>query len=101
VLLRVVEGPLPGRQLGLGDRAVGRREDADVLGDDLLLLALGGLRPSAATEASAARNQACLFLAQVGGGLGLGLGGAKRLSNEFEISSRLGEGTRVSITRWK
>jgi serine/threonine-protein kinase RsbT len=36
-----------------------------------------------------------------GGGLGLGLGGAKRLSNEFEISSRLGEGTRVSITRWK
>jgi serine/threonine-protein kinase RsbT len=36
-----------------------------------------------------------------GGGLGLGLGGAKRLSNEFEIESRLGEGTRVSITRWK
>jgi serine/threonine-protein kinase RsbT len=36
-----------------------------------------------------------------GGGLGLGLGGAKRLSNEFEISSRPGEGTRVSITRWK
>jgi len=36
-----------------------------------------------------------------GGGLGLGLGGAKRLSDEFEIVSRLGEGTRVSITRWK
>ncbi|MFN8489365.1 MAG: anti-sigma regulatory factor [Caldilineaceae bacterium] len=36
-----------------------------------------------------------------GGGLGLGLGGAKRLSNEFEIFSRPGEGTRVSITRWK
>ncbi|CAN5407377.1 anti-sigma regulatory factor [soil metagenome] len=36
-----------------------------------------------------------------GGGLGLGLSGAKRLSNEFEIFSRLGEGTRVSITRWK
>ena len=36
-----------------------------------------------------------------GGGLGLGLGGAKRLSNEFEIESRPGEGTRVSITRWK
>ena len=36
-----------------------------------------------------------------GGGLGLGLGGAKRLSNEFEITSRPGEGTRVSITRWK
>jgi serine/threonine-protein kinase RsbT len=36
-----------------------------------------------------------------GGGLGLGLSGAKRLSNEFEIHSRLGEGTRVTITRWK
>lgn len=36
-----------------------------------------------------------------GGGLGLGLSGARRLSNEFEIVSRAGEGTRVSITRWK
>ena len=36
-----------------------------------------------------------------GGGLGLGLGGAKRLSNEFDISSRPGEGTRIAITRWK
>ena len=36
-----------------------------------------------------------------GGGLGLGLGGAKRLSNEFEIASQPGTGTRVSITRWK
>ena len=36
-----------------------------------------------------------------GGGLGLGLGGARRLSSEFEIASRPGEGTRVSITRWK
>ena len=36
-----------------------------------------------------------------GGGLGLGLGGARRLSNEFEIHSRPGEGTRVVITRWK
>jgi serine/threonine-protein kinase RsbT len=36
-----------------------------------------------------------------GGGLGLGLGGAKRLSNEFEIASNPGAGTRVSITRWK
>jgi serine/threonine-protein kinase RsbT len=36
-----------------------------------------------------------------GSGLGLGLGGAKRLSNEFEITSTIGEGTRVSITRWK
>jgi serine/threonine-protein kinase RsbT len=36
-----------------------------------------------------------------GGGLGLGLGGAKRLSNEFELASRPGEGTRVSIARWR
>ncbi|HEY5415269.1 MAG TPA: anti-sigma regulatory factor [Gemmatimonadaceae bacterium] len=36
-----------------------------------------------------------------GNGLGLGLGGAKRLVNEFHISSRVGEGTRVVITRWK
>ena len=36
-----------------------------------------------------------------GNGLGLGLGGAKRLVNEFHIGSRVGEGTRVVITRWK
>jgi serine/threonine-protein kinase RsbT len=36
-----------------------------------------------------------------GKGLGLGLSGSKRLVNEFEIASRVGEGTRVTITRWK
>lgn len=36
-----------------------------------------------------------------GAGMGLGLGGAKRLSHEFEISSKPGVGTRVSIVRWK
>jgi serine/threonine-protein kinase RsbT len=36
-----------------------------------------------------------------GTGLGLGLSGARRLSNEFHIDSRLGEGTRVVITRWR
>jgi serine/threonine-protein kinase RsbT len=35
-----------------------------------------------------------------GSGLGLGLGGAKRLSNEFHISSTLGQGTEVRIARW-
>ena len=35
-----------------------------------------------------------------GQGLGLGLGGAKRLSNEFEVKSQPGEGTIVSLTRW-
>jgi serine/threonine-protein kinase RsbT len=29
------------------------------------------------------------------------LGGAKRLSNEFEIVSRIGEGTRITIRKWK
>ena len=36
-----------------------------------------------------------------GNGLGLGLGGARRLSNEFDIRSQPGAGTRVQITRWK
>ena len=36
-----------------------------------------------------------------GGGLGLGLSGAKKLSNDFEISSTVGEGTEVTVTRWK
>jgi serine/threonine-protein kinase RsbT len=36
-----------------------------------------------------------------GGGMGLGLGGARRLSSEFEIRSTPGEGTWVRITRWK
>ena len=36
-----------------------------------------------------------------GNGLGLGLSGAKRLSNEFFIESRPGEGTRVTIVRWR
>ena len=36
-----------------------------------------------------------------GSGLGLGLGGAKRLVNEFEINSRIGEGTTITVTRWK
>lgn len=35
-----------------------------------------------------------------GNGLGLGLGGAKRLVNEFEIASAVGRGTRIAITRW-
>jgi serine/threonine-protein kinase RsbT len=36
-----------------------------------------------------------------GSGLGLGLGGAKRLVNEFELKSRVGEGTKVTVIRWK
>lgn len=36
-----------------------------------------------------------------GSGLGLGLGGAKRLVSEFEVKSRVGEGTTIIATRWK
>jgi serine/threonine-protein kinase RsbT len=36
-----------------------------------------------------------------GHGLGLGLGGARRLSSDFAIESRVGEGTRVTIVRWR
>lgn len=36
-----------------------------------------------------------------GNGLGLGLGGAKRLVNEFDIESAPGQGTKVAVTRWK
>lgn len=36
-----------------------------------------------------------------GGGLGLGLSGTKRLVNEFHIVSQVGEGTCVTITKWK
>jgi serine/threonine-protein kinase RsbT len=36
-----------------------------------------------------------------GSGLGLGLSGSKRLSNEFEVESTPGQGTRVTIARWK
>lgn len=36
-----------------------------------------------------------------GSGLGLGLSGAKRLMSDFSISSKVGEGTKVVITRWK
>jgi serine/threonine-protein kinase RsbT len=36
-----------------------------------------------------------------GSGLGLGLSGAKRLVNEFDLETAAGKGTRVTITRWK
>jgi serine/threonine-protein kinase RsbT len=36
-----------------------------------------------------------------GGGLGMGLSGTKRLVNEFHIVSRVGDGTCITITKWK
>lgn len=36
-----------------------------------------------------------------GGGMGLGLGGSKRLVNEFAIESAAGKGTKITVVRWK
>jgi serine/threonine-protein kinase RsbT len=36
-----------------------------------------------------------------GNGMGLGLGGARRLMSEFEIDSQPGKGTRITVARWK
>jgi serine/threonine-protein kinase RsbT len=36
-----------------------------------------------------------------GSGMGLGLGGSRRLVHEFEIESHVGRGTRVTIVRWR
>ena len=36
-----------------------------------------------------------------GAGMGLGLGGSKRLVNEFSIESEVGRGTRVTVARWR
>jgi serine/threonine-protein kinase RsbT len=36
-----------------------------------------------------------------GSGMGLGLSGARRLVNEFDIDTRVGTGTRITIARWK
>lgn len=36
-----------------------------------------------------------------GGGLGMGLSGARRLMNEFYIESQVGQGTRVTVVKWK
>jgi serine/threonine-protein kinase RsbT len=36
-----------------------------------------------------------------GTGLGLGLGGARRLMDEFAIQSAVGEGTRIMVAKWR
>ncbi len=36
-----------------------------------------------------------------GNGLGLGMSGAKRLSNEFQVKSTVGHGTIVTLARWR
>jgi serine/threonine-protein kinase RsbT len=46
-------------------------------------------------------NQALKDGFTTGHGMGLGLGGSKRLANEFNIHSKVGEGTIVTIARWR
>lgn len=36
-----------------------------------------------------------------GGGMGLGLGGSKRLVNDFSIESQVGKGTKITVARWR
>ena len=36
-----------------------------------------------------------------GSGMGLGLGGSKRLVNEFSIEAEIGKGTRITVARWR
>jgi serine/threonine-protein kinase RsbT len=36
-----------------------------------------------------------------GAGMGLGLGGSKRLVNDFSIESETGKGTKITVVRWK
>ena len=36
-----------------------------------------------------------------GNGMGLGLSGSKRLVNDFDLQSKVGEGTRITVTKWK
>ena len=45
-------------------------------------------------------NQALVDGYTTGGGLGLGLSGARRLVDEFEIETATGEGTRVTVVKW-
>ena len=35
-----------------------------------------------------------------GGGLGLGLSGARRLVDEFDINTAVGQGTSITVTKW-
>ena len=35
-----------------------------------------------------------------GGGLGLGLSGARRLVDEFDIDTGVGQGTSITVTKW-
>ena len=70
--LEIVEGPKRGIRLMFSDKGPGIRDIEQALRDGYT----------------------------TGNGLGLGLGGARRLTHEFAIESQLGAGTRITITHW-
>lgn len=72
MLLEILESPMKGLRATFGDTGPGIADIAQSMKDGFT----------------------------TAGSLGLGLGGAKRLSSEFEIVSKVGEGTRVTITKW-
>lgn len=90
---------------------------ASELGRNLLIYGGGGDVHLEIAEAGARRGVRVIFADQgpgiadldqalrdgftSGSGMGLGLGGAKRLVNDFELVSNVGQGTRVTITKWR
>ncbi|HEY7038676.1 MAG TPA: anti-sigma regulatory factor [Methylomirabilota bacterium] len=79
-----------------GDGGTARLEELAQGGRQGLQLTFEDKGPGIADVAQALRDGYT-----TGSGLGLGLGGARRLSSTFDITSTPGEGTRVRITRWR
>lgn len=78
---------------GGGEARIARRDEAGRVGLDLYFIDQG---PGIVDLALALTDGYT-----TGGGLGLGLSGAKRLSDEFDIDTGPGRGTTVRITKWK
>lgn len=90
---------------------------ASELARNALIYGGGGSAEVAVVEANARRGLRLTFSDQgpgipnielamrdgysTGSGLGFGLGGAKRLVNDFAIQSQPGSGTRVTVVRWR
>jgi serine/threonine-protein kinase RsbT len=90
---------------------------ASELARNALIYGLGGVMNMEVIEDGARRGLRLTFIDQgpgipnlelaltdgwtSGNGLGMGLSGARRLVNDFEIQSRVGQGTRITIVRWK